>query len=70
MKTHSQCCYRYVDIKPSDREAFIKALQKLRPDLKKTISELDDHLEFLKDDIADLLGRLQRPHISQELKVE
>jgi hypothetical protein len=62
--------YRYVDMKSSDREPFIRALQKLRPDLKKTVSELDDHLEVLKDDIADLLGRLQHPRISQELKVE
>ncbi len=62
--------YSYVDMKSSDREPFIKALQKLRPDLKKTVSELDDHLEVLKQDIADLLGRLQHPQISQELKVE
>ena len=48
----------------------MKALKKLRPDLKKTLSQLDDHLEVLKDDIADLLGRLQHRHISQELKVE
>ncbi|KAK3169321.1 hypothetical protein OEA41_008704 [Lepraria neglecta] len=61
---------QYVDIKSSDREPFINALQKLRPDLKKTVSELDDHLEVLKDDIADLLGRLKHPRISQELKVE
>ena len=59
-----------MDIKPSDREPFIKALQKLRPDLKKTVSELNDHLEALKNDIADLLGRLQHPRISQELEVE
>ena len=61
---------RYVGIKSSDREPFIRALQKLRPDLTKTVSELDHHLEVLKDDIADLLGRLQHPRISQDLKVE
>lgn len=70
MNHHNQCPYRYVDINSSEREPFIKALQKLRPDLKKTVSELDDHLEVLRGDIADLLGRLQHPHISQELKVE
>lgn len=59
-----------MEIKSSDREPFIRALQKLRPDLKKTVSELDDHLKVLKQDIADLLERLQHPHISQELKVE
>jgi hypothetical protein len=59
-----------MDIKASDREPFLEALQKLRPDLNKTISKLDDHLEVLKDDIADLLKRLQKPCISQELKVE
>jgi hypothetical protein len=57
-------------MKSREREFFIKALQKLRPDLKKTVSELDDHLEILKDDIADLLERLQHPNISQESKVE
>jgi len=57
-------------MKSREREPFIKALQKLRPDLKKTVSELDDHLEILKDDIADLLGRLHHPSISQESKVE
>jgi len=36
-------------------EFFIKALQKLQSDLKKIISELNDHLEILKDDITDLL---------------
>ncbi len=59
-----------MEIKSSDREPFIKALQKLRPDLEKTVSELDDHLEILKQDIAGLLGRLQHPRVSQELKVE
>jgi len=59
-----------VEINSSDREPFISALQKLRPDLKKTVSELDDHLEVLKQDITDLLGRLQHPYIFQELKVE
>ena len=59
-----------MDIKPSDREPFIKALQNLRPDLKKIISELDDHLEVLKSDVADLLGWLRHPQISRELKVE
>lgn len=57
-------------MKSGEREPFIKALQKLRPDLKKTVSKLDDHLEILKDDIADLLGRLQHPGISQKSKVE
>ena len=56
-------------MKSNEREPFIKALQKLRPDLKKTLSELDDHFEVLKNDITDLLGRLQHPRISQELKV-
>jgi len=51
-------------MKSRERESFIKALQKLRPDLKKTVSKLDDHLEILKDDIADLLGRLQHSGIS------
>jgi len=59
-----------VEINSSDREPFIKALQKLRPDLQKICSELDDHLEVLKQDITDLLKRLQHPHISQELKVK
>ncbi len=57
-------------MKSRERESFIKALQKLRPDLKKTVSELDDHLEILKHDIADLLERLQHPSISQKSKVE
>jgi len=57
-----------VEIKSSDREPFIKALQKLRPDLEKTVSELDDHLEILKQDISGLLGRLQYPCVSPELK--
>lgn len=57
-------------MKSREREPFIKALQKLRSDLKKIVSELDDHLKILKDDIADLLGRLQHPGISQESKVE
>ena len=54
-----------MDIKSSDREPFITALQRLRPDLKKTVSELDNHLEVLKNDITDLLGRLQHPRMSQ-----
>ena len=70
IKSHNQCRYRYVDIKSSDREPFIKALQKLRPDLKKTVSELDDHLKVLEGDIAELIGRLQHPHIFQELKIK
>ncbi len=57
-------------MKSRERELFIKALQKLRPDLKKTVSELDDYLEILKDDIADLLERLQHSGISQKSKVE
>jgi len=42
-------------MKSREREFFIKALQKLRSDLKKTVSELDDYLEILKNNIADLL---------------
>ncbi len=57
-------------MKSRKREFFIKVLQKLRSDLKKTVSELDDHLKILKDDIADLLERLQHLSISQKLKVE
>ncbi len=57
-------------MKSRERELFIKALQKLRSDLKKTVSELDDHLKILKHDIADLLERLQYSDISQESKVE
>ena len=57
---------RYVDIKSSDRDPFIKTLQRLRPDLKKTASELDHHLDVLKDDIARLLGRLQQPRSALE----
>jgi len=57
-------------MKSRKREFFIKALQKLRSDLKKTVSELDDHLEILKDDIADLLERLQHLSISQKSKIE
>ena len=59
-----------MDVKSSEREPFISSLQKLRPDLKRTVSELENHLEVLKDDIAHLLGRLQNPCISQELKFE
>lgn len=51
-------------MKSRKRKLFIKALQKLRPDLKKTVSELNDHLKILKDDIADLLKRLQHSSIS------
>ncbi len=47
-----------MEIKSSDRKPFIKALQKLRPDLEKTVSELDDHLKVLKQDIIGLLSRL------------
>ncbi len=57
-------------MKSRKREFFIKALQKLRSDLKKTVSELNDHLKILKDDIADLLERLQHSSISQKSKVE
>ena len=67
-KRHNRCGHRYVDVRSSEREPFISSLQKLRPDLKRTVSELDNHLEVLKDDIADLLGRLRHPRISQELK--
>ena len=59
-----------MEIKSSDRKPFIKALQKLRPDLEKTVSELDDHLKVLKQDITGLLSRLQHPRVSQELKVK
>lgn len=57
-------------MKSRKRELFIKVLQKLRSDLKKTVSELDDYLEILKDDIADLLERLQHSSISQKSKIE
>jgi len=56
-----------VKIKSKERESFIEALLKLRPELKKTVSELDDQLEILKNDIADLLGRLLLKNISGEL---
>ncbi len=69
-KTHYWYWCRFVKMKSREREFFIKALQKLRSDLKKTVSELDDHLEILKDDIADLLERLQHSSISQKSKVE
>ena len=49
-------------IKFKEREFFIKVLQKLRSDLKKTVSELNDYLKILKNDIADLLRRFQ--HLS------
>lgn len=55
-------------IKSSERKPFIKALQKLRPDLKKTVSELESQLQILKDDIIDLLGRLPQTDISPESK--
>jgi len=42
---------------------------RLRPDLQKTVSELEDQLETLKDDIEDLLGRLQYTGIPQEWKL-
>ncbi len=58
-----------MEIKSSEREPFIKVLQRLRPDLQKTVSELEDQLEILKDDIADLLGRLQYTGIPQEWKL-
>lgn len=57
-------------IKSNEREPFIQALQKLRPDLKKTVSELDDQLGVLRDDIADLLGRLQHTDASPESEAE
>ncbi len=57
-------------IKSNEREPFIQALQKLRPDLKKTVSELDDQLGVLRDDIADLLGRLQHTDTSPESGVK
>lgn len=53
-------------IKSNEREPFIRALQKLRPDLKKIVLELEDQLEILRDDIADLLGRLQHTDASPE----
>jgi len=55
-----------VEIKSKERESFIEALLKLRPELKKTVSELDDQLEILKNDIADLLGRLLLKNIFGE----
>ncbi len=36
---------------------------------KLTVSELEDQLEILKDDIADLLGRHQYAGIPQEWKL-
>ena len=57
-------------IKSNEHEPFIQALQELRPDLKKTVSELDDQLRMLGDDIVDLLGRLQHEDASQESEVE
>ncbi len=57
-------------IKSNEREPFIQALQKLRPDLEKTVSELDDQLGVLRDDIADLLGRLQHTDASPESEAE
>ncbi len=57
-------------MKSKEREFFIKALQKLRPDLKKTVSELDDYLEILKNNIADLLKWLQHSSISQKSKIK
>jgi len=56
-----------VKIKSKERESFIKALLKLRSELKKTISELDDQLEILKNDIADLLERLLLKNIFKKL---
>ena len=44
-------------MKFKERKFFIKVLQKLRSDLKKTVSELNDYLEILKHNIADLLKR-------------
>jgi len=55
-----------VKIKSKERESFIEALLKLRSELKKTISELDDQLEILKNDIADLLERLLLKNIFKE----
>ena len=57
-------------IKSSERKPFIKALQKLRPDLKKTVSELEDQLQILKDDIINLLGRLPQTDISPESNLD
>jgi len=44
-----------VEIKSKEREPFIEALLKLRPELKNIIYELNDQLEILNNDIADLL---------------
>jgi len=55
-----------VKIKSKERESFIEALLKLRSELKKTISELDDQLEILKNDIADLLEQLLLKNIFKE----
>jgi hypothetical protein len=55
-----------VEIKSSEREPSIKALQRLRPDLQKTVSELEDQLEILEDDIAAYkVGRFDRPKLSE-----
>jgi len=56
-----------VKIKSKERKSFIEALLKLRSELKKTISELDDQLEILKNDIADLLEQLLLKNIFEEL---
>jgi len=56
-----------VKIKSKERESFIEALLKLQSELKKTISELDDQLEILKNNIADLLERLLLKNIFKEL---
>lgn len=54
MKAHLLRWCRYVRIRSSEREPFTQVLQKLRRDLKKTISEIEGQLEVLKDDITDL----------------
>ena len=55
VKIHYWLYFRFVEIKSKEREPFIEALLKLRPELKNIIYELNDQLEILNNDIADLL---------------
>ena len=49
--------HSFVTMRSGEQEPFIKALQKLWPDL--TRLDLGDQLEALGDDVGHLLGRLQ-----------
>lgn len=53
---------RFVEIRSRERDPFVRALQELRPDLKETLPALQNQLDILKDDIANLLGKL--PHMN------